>query len=45
MDDIYKNIEEYNTINKSKILIVSENISADILSNRNIESNSNLIMY
>ena len=41
MDDIYKNIEEYNTINKSKILIVSENISADILSNRNIESNSN----
>ena len=41
MDDIYKNIEKYNTINKSKILIVSENISADILSNRNIESNSN----
>ena len=36
MDDIYKNIEEYNTINKSKILIVSENISTDILINRNI---------
>ena len=36
IDGIYKNIEEYNPINKLKILIISENIIADILSNRKI---------
>ena len=34
MDDIYKNIEEYNPNKKQKILIVLDDIIADILSNK-----------
>ena len=34
MDDIYKNIEEYKTKKKRKILIVSDGMIADILSNK-----------
>ena len=34
MDDIYKNIEEYNPNKKHKILIVFDNIISDILSNK-----------
>ena len=34
MDDIYKNIEEYNPNDKSKILIVFDDIIADMLSNK-----------
>ena len=33
MDDIYKNIEEYNTNEKCKILIVFDDVIADMLSN------------
>ena len=33
MDDIYKNNEEYNTNSKCKILIVCEDLIADILNN------------
>ena len=33
MDDIYKNIEEYNPNKKSKILIVFGDMIADMLSN------------
>ena len=33
MDDIYKNIEEYNTNKKCKILIVFDDVIADMLSN------------
>ena len=36
MDDIYKNIEEYNPIKKEKSLTVSDNMIADILSNRKL---------
>ena len=36
MDDIYKNIEEYNPNKKRKILIVFDYITADILSNRKL---------
>ena len=35
MDDIYKNIEEYNPNKKHKILVVFDMI-ADMLSNRNL---------
>ena len=34
MDDIYKNIEEYNPNNKRKILIVFDDMIADMLSNK-----------
>ena len=34
MDDIYKNFEEYNPTEKRKIVIVSNDMIADILSNK-----------
>ena len=34
MDDIYKNIEEYNPIKKCQILIVFDNMIAGVLSNK-----------
>ena len=36
IDDIYKNIEEYNPIKKRKILIVFDDMFADMLSNKNL---------
>ena len=36
MDDIYKNIEEYNPNKKRKILITFDDMIADMLSNRNL---------
>ena len=36
MDDIYKNIEEYNPNKKSKILIVLDDMTADMISNINL---------
>ena len=33
MDDIYKNIEEYNANKKRKILIVFDDMITDLLSN------------
>ena len=36
MDDIYKNIEGYNSNKKRKILIVFDNIIADMLSNKEL---------
>ena len=36
MDDIYKNIEEYNTNKKHKMFIVSDYVIADLLSNINL---------
>ena len=38
MDDIYKNIEEYNPIKKQKKLIVFNDMIADMLSNKNLNS-------
>ena len=35
MDDIYKNIEEYNLNKKRKVLIVFDDMIADMLSNKN----------
>ena len=37
MDDIYKNIEEYNTNHKRKILIALDDMIADMLSNKNLK--------
>ena len=36
MDDIYKNIEEYSPSKKPKILIVFDDMNADMLSNKNL---------
>ena len=36
MDDIYKNIKEYNPNKKRKILIVLDDIIADMLSNKKL---------
>ena len=33
MDDIYKNLEDYNLNKKQKILIASDDVIADMLSN------------
>ena len=33
MQDVYKNIEDYNTIKKRKILIVFDDMIADMISN------------
>ena len=36
MDDIYKNIEEYNTNKKQEILIDFDDMIADMLSNKKL---------
>ena len=36
MDDVYKNVEEYNPNKKEKSLTVFDNMIADILSNRKL---------
>ena len=41
MDDIYKNIEEYNSNKNQKILIVFDDMIADMLSNKNLVHNIN----
>ena len=38
MDDIYKNIEEYNPNDKRKILIAFDDMIADMLSNKKLNS-------
>ena len=45
MDDIYKNIEEYNSNKNRKILIVVDDMIADMLSNKNLVHNINWIFY
>ena len=36
MDDIYKNIEEYNLSKKQKILVIFDDVIADMLSNKKL---------
>ena len=36
MDDIHKNVEEYNLNKKSEILIVSDDMIADVLTNKKL---------
>ena len=38
MDNIYKNIEEYNPNQKHKILIVFDDMAADMISNKKLNS-------
>ena len=38
MDDIYKNIEKYNPNKKRKILIVFDNMIADMFNNKELNS-------
>ena len=38
MQDVYKNIEEYNIGKKSKILIVFDNMNADMIINKKVNS-------
>ena len=38
MDDVYENIGDYNPNRKTKILIVFDNVIADIMSNKNIQA-------
>ena len=45
MDDICKNIKEFNPNKKCKWLIVFDDMIAEILSNKKKELNSNWIMY
>ena len=41
MNDIYKNIKKYNPNKKYKILLVIDDMIADVLSNKKTLSNSN----
>ena len=45
MNDIYKNIEEYNPNKKRKILIVFDNMIDDMLSNKKDYSYSKWVIY
>ena len=38
MDDVYENIDDYNPSKKRKILIVSDNMMADIMSNKKVQA-------
>ena len=44
MKRVYKNIEEYNPGKKRKVLIVFDEMIADMI-NKKIKSNSNRIVY
>ena len=41
MDDIYENIENYDSNKKRKMLIIFDDMIADLLSNKKTYSNSN----
>ena len=45
MQDVYKNIEEDNIGNKRKILIVFDDMIADVINNKKTKSSSNRIVY
>ena len=38
MQDLYKNIEQYNTDKERKILIVFDDMTADMINNKNLNS-------
>ena len=44
MDDIFKNIEEYNRNKKRKILIVSDDMIADMLSDKKLNQKTELFI-
>ena len=45
MQDVYKNIEEYNPGKNRKVLIVFHDMIADMINNKKTKSNSNRIVY
>ena len=45
MDDIYKNIGEYNPHKKQNSLTVFDDFISDMLSNKNLNPNSNTIIH
>ena len=45
MQDVYKNIDEYNPGKNRKILIVFDDMIADIINNKKTKFHSNWIVY
>ena len=45
MQDVYKNIEEYNLGKERKVLIVLDDMIAVMISNKKTKSNSNWTIY
>ena len=45
MQDVYKNFEDYNPIKNRKVLIVFDDMIADMNNNKKTKSNSNRIVY
>ena len=45
MHDVYKNIDSYNPDKQNKMLIVSNNMIADMISNKKIKFDSNRAFY
>ena len=45
MQDVYKDIEEYNLGKKSNILIVFDDMIADMINNKKTKFSSNRIVY
>ena len=45
MDNVYKNINDYNPIRKRKKIIVFDDMIADIMTNRNFSSHNHRIVY
>ena len=45
MNDVYENIDEYNWNKKRKILIVFDNMIADVLSNKKTSNDSSRTNY
>ena len=45
MQDVYKNIEEYNPRKKRNVLMVFDDMIANMINNKKTKSNSNRIVY
>ena len=45
MQDVYKNIEEYNLEKKCKVLIAFDDMIADMINDKKTWSSSNWIVY
>ena len=45
MRDVYKNINDYNSDKENKILIVFDDMIADMINNKKTKLNSNRIIY
>ena len=45
MQDVYKNVDKYNVHEERKILIVFDDMIADVINNKKTKFNSNRIVY